>query len=824
MRKNGWIARTALGALVLPLTAFAAPHMRTIDGLVLTPEEGFLFGNGDLSCSVYQEKDAVVFRLGKGDVWDRRVDDSDCMRPATVREFIDGVLKEGWTANDWSASKVGSNDKVKDPARLQEMFHGKTPRKNVGARPKPTGEFRLFTHPDLPTPKVTQRLVIEEGRYEIELSWPNGVKVFAEAVVDPDENVLAVRWQAENWTDETRYGYTYRNPPPVWCGLMRWADPDWQSWAAKMAARNPHWPVMTWKDNTLPPLPPPNQVVVGGDRGIEQRFPPDEDFPQGFAYRMLLQADQAKGTIQPVRYDEPCEEWVHYITKSDTLAGEVAVPVCTARDGNLEKVPARKPFAAVRAAAKAAAERFWSKSALRVPGDPFLEDAWYAVWHARRSVLKGGTAVPPGLFLPSTLDDFPRWNGDYHGNYNMQSIFWGEMTADRLEEAESYFQIIDFARPLGEKIAREYYGCRGCFIQLETFAVHTLKDPHGTLPLGRMAYMTGWAMTKYWEYYRYTRDREWLAKTGYPFMRDCALFYLDFLKKAPHPDLPPELNDGKYHVFPSVQGESGWKKPMDLCDRPQVLNHARWCLMAAVEAAKTLGVDADLQAQWHERFVNLPGTKHRPEDFGGEPATRPYQLHCWYALPAEFGTGAPWRPSATDTPEVKKGNGWFAYPGIDWYGKIQSSLHNGCRPHVAYPYWRDTLKRWMRPNGLVTAMSASQWARAGWTESFACVAPFQNMLLQSWDGAIRIFPRWPADIDVGFRDFRAEGAFLVSASQEKGQVTRFRIKSLKGEDCPVHGEWKVTAADGTPVATVRDAFGRLSFRTVAGGAYELAKP
>lgn len=110
-----------------------------------------------------------------------------------------------------------------------------------------------------------------------------------------------------------------------------------------------------------------------------------------------------------------------------------------------------------------------------------------------------------------------------------------------------------------------------------------------------MAYMTGWVAGRYWEHWQYTRDRAWLAERGYPFIRDAALFYLDFLLKAPHEDLPPELHDGLYHAFPSIGGEDGYSGcAMDLCDRNQIMHYARFALYAAVRAAKALGVDADL--------------------------------------------------------------------------------------------------------------------------------------------------------------------------------------------------------------------------------------
>ena len=96
-------------------------------------------------------------------------------------------------------------------------------------------------------------------------------------------------------------------------------------------------------------------------------------------------------------------------------------------------------------------------------------------------------------------------------------------------------------------------------------------------------------------------------------------------------------------------------------------------------------------------------------------------------------------------------------------------------------------------------------------------------MLQSWDGAIRLFPWWPLDRAVGFRNWRAQGAFLVDAACEGGKVTRFTVRSEKGEDCLVHGDWTVTDADGKAVATDRDEYGRLRFKTQAGKAYSLAQ-
>ena len=63
----------------------------------------------------------------------------------------------------------------------------------------------------------------------------------------------------------------------------------------------------------------------------------------------------------------------------------------------------------------------------------------------------------------------------------------------------------------------------------------------------------------------------------------------------------------------------------------------------------------------------------------------------------------------------------------------------------------------------------------------------------------------------------------MSAAHKGGKVVRCEILSEKGEDCLMHGDWTVTDADGKAVATDRDAFGRLRFKTVVGGQYRLQR-
>jgi hypothetical protein len=64
-----------------------------------------------------------------------------------------------------------------------------------------------------------------------------------------------------------------------------------------------------------------------------------------------------------------------------------------------------------------------------------------------------------------------------------------------------------------------------------------------------------------------------------------------------------------------------------------------------------------------------------------------------------------------------------------------------------------------------------------------------EMLLQSHEGFLRLFPCWPASRPARFEGIRAYGAFLVSAELSDGRVQSVRILSEKGRPCTVLNPW-----------------------------------
>jgi alpha-L-fucosidase 2 len=171
------------------------------------------------------------------------------------------------------------------------------------------------------------------------------------------------------------------------------------------------------------------------------------------------------------------------------------------------------------------------------------------LFHYGRYLL-GASSRPGGL--PAHLQG--KWNGEYappwscayFNNENLQMSYWqalpGNMSAALLPVFDLYESLMEDFR----ENARNLFGCRGILLPL-------YNSPFN----GRQAdlqahvlYWTGagaWLAQLYWEYWLFTRDRDFLTSRAEPFIREVALFYRDFLQIG---------TDGKAVISPGNSPEN----------------------------------------------------------------------------------------------------------------------------------------------------------------------------------------------------------------------------------------------------------------------------
>jgi len=142
------------------------------------------------------------------------------------------------------------------------------------------------------------------------------------------------------------------------------------------------------------------------------------------------------------------------------------------------------------------------------------------------------TSSPPGA-MPANLQGVwndklaAPWDCDYHLNINIQMNYWLAEVCNLSECHEPLFVLLENLLPSARQSARQL-GCRGAFCGLSTDAWL------GTTFYGRPGYGM-WVMGLAWcsqhlmEHVRFTGDMTFLRDRALPILKECALFFLDWL-------------------------------------------------------------------------------------------------------------------------------------------------------------------------------------------------------------------------------------------------------------------------------------------------------
>ena len=813
----------------------------------IIPDNGFILGNGDLSVSVFCDEEVLSFKFGKGDVWDRRLMHSVDPDPVDVEEFRRGLLVEGWKCNPYGGEVVATKAPAQDPERMTVICQGspESYKRVPYPCPKPVGMLDMYTNPDLRNPMYEFELLIEEAVLNVRVTFDGGFAVSAKVRIDPDENLLLLDWKTEGFEKKALGGTNM----PVRFALYRHADATREGYRAWYKRRFNTGPFYTEVHPRCTPLEPPYIEKIPGTGGypcVVQHFQSDLTYPLGFECAMTA---FGRAKLDPVDIPEADEKSI-LIFPENPHEGRLYVGVETTGEDRSRAKPKLKRLMELTKEEsfaedldrrlRASAEAFWASSSVETEDEAF-ERMWYETLHIHRCVYRADKQAP-GLFLPSTVDDYSYWHGDYHTNYNLQSPFFGAAGSNHPELLKPFIEtLVNFFLPVGKYIAEKYYHIRGCFIQLTSYPMTLAEDPLCIMPMGRLAYTTGYVCGLCWSYYRHTLDVDYLRDTIYPFLRECALFYHDFLMLE---------EDGLYHAFPSNQGEDGFTGNADeYRDCPQVIHNIHRCLFLALEAAKVVCPDDELIPGWTERFEKLA-----PPRGGQWPVLDAVTQHRFNNSLLEFGRILkPYQGgnllltdetvSLTDTGRLEMQDWYFGaaifsimLKRIRNFGEADPVVQGGHDEERAktdkdavysgadYNFIRNMLVNWRQVNGTYIGMSRSRYGQAGvFTETLGISGVLTEMLVQSFDGAIAPFPCWPLNKRAKFDHLRAEGAFLVSGACEGGKITDLRVYSEKGGLCAMYipEEAKITCG-GLPVALTKDCFGRPAFMTEAGKEYGIA--
>jgi len=403
------------------------------------------------------------------------------------------------------------------------------------------------------------------------------------------------------------------------------------------------------------------------------------------------------------------------------------------------------------------------------------------------------------------------WNANYHTNINLQMNYW---PAEVTNLSECHLPLFDYMEqklvPSGRRTAQVHYGARG-------WVVHHLSDVWGaTTPMdgvwGIWPMGAAWLAHHPWEHYEFTGDRAFLAKQGYPLMRDAARFMLDYLVEDPKGRLvtcPSHSPENSFFLPDGSTSQFTYGATMDL----EIIHDL---FTNCIAASKVLNVDPEMRAEMEKALTRLAPLQISQktgrlqewiEDYGEPEPGHRHISHMFGVYPGEQIT-----PRAT--PELADA----ARKSLD-YRLSHGGGHTGwsrawivslwarfCEGDTAY----DNLKALLANSTALNLFDLHPPFQID--GNFGGTAGIAEMLLQSQGGEIALLPALPKAWPSGsYRGLRARGGFEAAVDWTDNRAQSATIRATLKNPCTIR------APKGQAIVGVMDGTKRVRANLTGGG-------
>lgn len=576
---------------------------------------------------------------------------------------------------------------------------------------------------------------------------------------------------------------------------------------------------------------------------------PDLDWPSHIVMAMkTLGADGRKFVLKP---SSKVYVVIALCTNHDT-PDYSAIAIRNARNFSVKSIEQ------LRAANNEWWKNYWAES-LVVIGDSTMEKYYYGSQYILASCSRNKN-FPPGMWGVFFTADAPI--GDYHMNYNYQAPWWASYSSNHIGITDPYDTPILEYMEAAKQHAKKFLNCRGVYYpvgigpkgfcssmypltpenMMKEYGIPDNNFEGGYIFCGQRSNALFNTTNMFMRFYS-TYDKNYAEKI-YPYLLEVANFWEDYLTFGN--GRYSSINDNFYEVGPWGNKDLFRKDFKNGDINPTIsLGLLRMFLKGIIEISDFLGKDQERHEKWNNILVNLSPVptelkdgiiRVKPCEKGmngyGSSGTRletGFGRVMAHALVFPGGVVGPYSDPAFTANLLKEVDRWDMEDiagDVDW-----DCLGNGFETFFTTParLGYDPLKIYTKLAARIpmTALPNLMVPQDGGGLETASAIPscINEMLLQSYEGLIRVFPNWLPGKDASFKTLRAYGAFLVSSEKKNNVVTSIKLLSEKGRECKLLNPWKNTkvkiSVEGAGDIAYEEKDNCLIFKTEAGKKYLL---
>ncbi len=406
----------------------------------------------------------------------------------------------------------------------------------------------------------------------------------------------------------------------------------------------------------------------------------------------------------------------------------------------------------------------------------------------------GNREFPPGLFGNFVTDDFFPWAGDYHMNYNYEAPYYCIFSANHPELFDGYMAPINDMKDEARRMAG-LFGCKGYAFPvsfgpkaLDVYSQADCKE-HGILFLGQKSHAAYACVIPIMHWFS-TYDKEYALENYYDFVLNTAAFWEDYLVKE----------KGRYvikgdaaHEIPYYRGKEfryiTHFGQVNTINAINSLGLVKLLFNAVYDMSKELGLNNEKYSLWEDIIENLSDfptfIKRGKKCFRYSKFGISWRNDNTVGLQHIYPASQIGLSSEEKLLKIAKNTYFINDRRLDDNGSnsyLPAGARIGVDPGFLIEGIHQNIKEFALPNRLFRH-------HGGGIEHLTTIpATINEMLMQSHQGVIRLFPCWNKTEDASFENLRADGAFLVSSELKNGKVVSLKIKSLKGRSCAVKCE------------------------------------